>query len=207
VGGHQPRVSVSVVPPKATFPCISADDAAATRDATAELIRLGHRRIAIITDVVEQLSGVERLAGYRRALADARIPFVRRWQGQSTYSEEFGRRAALSLLDLDPRPTAIVCASDYIALGALKAASERSLRVPRDLSLIGFDDIEAVSRSLPPLASVRQPLHALGETAAQALIDRIEGRIATTQRPRPILLPTTLVRRESLAPPPGVIRE
>ncbi|MBA3709948.1 MAG: substrate-binding domain-containing protein, partial [Planctomycetes bacterium] len=103
-------------------------------------------------------------------------------------------------LGLDPRPTAIFCASDYLAVGALAAATAHSLSVPGDVSIIGFDDVEFARHARPPLSSVRQPLHEIGSAAASSLIAQIEtGKAGPTR----ILLPTSLVLRESTAAPRG----
>ena len=111
---------------------------------------------------------------------------------------ESGRRLAGRLLDLPERPTAIVAASDMMALGALRAASDRGLRLPEDLSVVGFDDMQLAAHVHPPLTTLRQDKLGLGAEAGRALLARIDG---SEDEPLTITLPVDLVERASTAPP------
>ena len=118
------------------------------------------------------------------------------------YSFASGHSSALSFLRLpeSERPTAIMCASDLVALGAIEACRSLGVAVPRDCSVIGFDDSELAALSSPPLTSVRQPMRHMGEAAARAVIDQHEGR---TSASHPMRLETRLVIRDSTCPAPG----
>jgi LacI family transcriptional regulator len=161
--------------------------------AAEHLRELGHERAAVIAGPLELPTSRERLAGFRRAL-DVPRRLVR---AASAYTIAAGREAAAALLRREPAPTALFCANDLIAAGALAAARERGLSVPDDLSVVGFDDSFFASVMTPALTTVRQPLARLGREAAEIAIDSIEG---TRQDPVRLTLPVELVVRESTAP-------
>ncbi|WP_448061143.1 LacI family DNA-binding transcriptional regulator [Cellulomonas hominis] len=168
-------------------------------DATAHLVGLGHRRIATITGPLEQANALARLAGYRTALIQAGIGSDDDLVRSGNFGIEAGYAGATYLLGLDDPPTAIVAGSDDTALGALRAVREAGLRVPQDLSLVGFDDHPVAAWLDPPLTTVRQPLVEMGATAVE-LVHRARTGSGHTLRPE---LATELVVRASTAPPPG----
>lgn len=174
------------------------DDAAAAHLATRHLINLGHRRIAHISGLA--LSGVaaRRIDGYRRALADGGVEFCPDYIIDGHFRFESGSQAVDRLLDLAKPPTAIFCANDSSALGALWQLRRRGVELPHAMSVVGFDDIPSAAVSDPPLTTIRQPRFDLGARASELLIELIEGR---THRGQTVTLPHALVVRESTAPP------
>lgn len=168
-------------------------------DATAHLVGLGHRRVATITGPQEQDNAVARLAGYRTALIRAGLPVDEELVVGGAYGVDAGFRATAVLLRLDDPPTAVFAASDDTAIGVLRAARERGVRVPEDLSVIGFDDLPVAAWLDPALTTVRQPLAEMGD-AAVALVHRARSGGPGSSH---LELATDLVVRGSTAPPPG----
>ncbi|GAA1109750.1 LacI family DNA-binding transcriptional regulator [Kribbella jejuensis] len=156
------------------IPSVSAAHHSGARQLTSYLTSLGHRRIGVIAGPREWLAADARLSGHSAALADAGIlpdpSLVRHDQPTTAH----GYRAAGSLLDLDPRPTALVAFNDKAAIGALQAAAERGLSVPGDLSIAGFDDLDLSRATTPQLTTVRQPLQEMGRMAVSLLIRLLE---------------------------------
>jgi len=166
---------------------------------TEHLIDLGHARIGTITGPMRYLCSQARLAGYRAALERSGVPGDPALIQHGDFHYESGRAAALALLDLHEPPTAIFAANDEQALGVYAAADERSLRVPDDVSVIGFDDVPMSQWVRPALTTVRQPIRELGELAAAAVLAAgVDGAPLPRGRTE---LPTTLVVRGSTAPP------
>jgi DNA-binding LacI/PurR family transcriptional regulator len=196
-------------------PGVGIADRAGARQAAEHLLGLGHRRIAILSmetrpdSYIGPLDGArragsvyavtdERLAGYEDALNVVGLDLAAlRVEERPSNSPRAAHEAALALLAERPRPTAILAMSDLFALAAIDAAKELGLRVPDDLSVVGFDDIPIASQVTPPLTTVRQPLVEKGRIAAELLFGR---RSAAA----PIVLPTELVVRGTTAPPPVV---
>jgi LacI family xylobiose transport system transcriptional regulator len=167
--------------------------------AARHLIDLGHRRIAVISGPTDYLCARARLEACRAALDTAGAPLDDRLVRSGRFQFADGLRFAEELLQLPERPTAIVCGNDLQALGVYEAARRTGLRIPRDLSVVGFDDIPVAHWCAPPLTTVRQPFADMGETAAQILLSLAAGKPSTQAR---IELGTTLVVRHSTAPPP-----
>lgn len=164
--------------------------------ATLHLLELGHRRIVCIGGPASTQVAQLRAAGYQRALDEAGV--VAQAVVDCPFTSPAGHAAAQVLLAAEPRPTAIFAGNDMIALGVLRAAAEHQLQVPRQLSVVGFDDIE-VSRYLhPALTTVGQCIGALGEQVAARLLERIRTPdLAVTQR---LIEPILLLRESSAAP-------
>lgn len=169
----------------------------ASRMATAHLIGLGHRRIAYIGDRHGHQSDAERCAGYRDALAAAGIAAARELIAAGDGKPEGGMAAAKKLLALRKPPTAIFCYNDMTALGALRSIHEAGLGVPRDVSVVGFDDLFIASYTAPPLTTVRQPMRRMGKLAMEHLLKLMSG----SEPAQTIHLPAELVIRQSTAPP------
>lgn len=185
--------------PPPDLPSVGATNWAGGLAATEHLLRLGHRRIAAISGPEHYLCNRARLAGYRSALEQARVRFDRVLVRHGDFLHEGGCRYGGELLDLTDRPTAIFAGNDQQALGVYEAARKRGLRIPDDLSIVGFDDL-AMSRWLPPpLTTVRQPLTEIGRVAAQMLGQLIEGGPLTSTQ---VELSTELIVRESTGPAP-----
>jgi LacI family transcriptional regulator len=192
-----------VIDPRTELPpdvaAVSAAHLAGARLATEHLLQLGHTRIAAIAGPLNWTATDQRLLGYRAALAAAgRLApdNLVRVGGEPTIAH--GRTAACSLLDLAEPPTAIVAFNDKIAIGAIEAAAERGLRVPGNVSVVGFDDLELSRVVVPRLTTVRQPLEEMGRLGVELLLRLIDGGEIDTLH---IELATELVRRESAAAP------
>ncbi len=168
--------------------------------ATRHLLDLGHRRIAMISGPTEWPCCRARLDGYRAALDAAGVPADPRLVRISTLYVEGGLRDGLELLRLPDRPTAIFTANDLQALGVYEAARQLGLRIPQDLSVIGFDDLPFTQWSGPPMTTVRQPLTDMGAAAAEMVLALASGRQPSSTR---VELATSLMVRQSTAPPPA----
>ena len=162
------------------------------RLATQHLLRLGHRRIAFISGEGEHPDAMERLRGYRTALEAGGIAYDPALVVPGDYLEVGGLLAVERLLQSRQRFTAIFAANDQMALGAALGLQRHSLRVPDDVSLVGFDDLPASSYAIPPLSSVHQPAYELGRAAACAMLHLLAGT-----EPKVQLAPPRLIGRES----------
>ncbi|WP_241003040.1 LacI family DNA-binding transcriptional regulator [Streptomyces sp. CB01881] len=166
--------------------------------ATRHLLDLGHRRIGLIGGPARMMCSRARTDGYRAALDMAGIPYDPGLVREGDFHHESGRRVGLELLALPDRPTAVFAGNDLQALGLYEAARELGLRIPEDLSVVGFDDLPLARWVGPPLTTVRQPLTEMAETAARLAIDLARGVRPGTLR---VDLATSLVERSSTAPP------
>ena len=165
--------------------------------ATQHLIQAGHRRIGHVSGPRGLFTVQERCEGYRRALAQAGIAFDEALVCFGSYEREFGATALAGLLALPAPPTAIFAASDYLAVGMLEALRDRAINVPRDMSIVGFDDMEFASLLMPPISTMRQSARDLGRTGVDMLLARLAGDAPPTVR----RLPVRLIERASVAPP------
>jgi DNA-binding LacI/PurR family transcriptional regulator len=166
--------------------------------AARELIQMGHTRLAVITGPLKLTNAAERLGGFMRALNAARIRIEPEFVQEARFDTESGYQAALRLLRMLPRPTAIFACNDLMAFGVLQAARELNLRCPEDLSIAGFDGLEFTKFTDPSLTSVYQPGYQLGATAGRLLLQRVDGMRSA---PKKVLLPTELKKRNSVGPP------
>lgn len=177
-------------------PTIAVTNEKGGYDATNYLVSLGHHAIGFITGVLDFGCSIERLEGYKVALASHNIPFESRYVIPGDFTELSGYSSTKALMSQKKPPTAIFCSNDEMAIGAVKAIQEIGLRVPYDVSIIGFDDISKASMVYPPLTTIRQPLFKMGENAANLLLDLIKGtKIDKTC----VVLQTELVIRGSCA--------
>jgi LacI family transcriptional regulator len=172
----------------------------ATTEVVTYLAGLGHRRIALVVPSRSDARVGNREDWYRPALVRAGLGPERALILRDAMSLEGGHRAGQRLLALEPRPTAAICHNDVMAIGLLQACAERGVRVPRDLSIVGWDDVPYASLVTPPLTTVRVPRYELGQAAARRLLDLMAGRPAGLAEP-PLAL--ELVRRQSCQPPGG----
>ncbi|SFX25890.1 MULTISPECIES: LacI family DNA-binding transcriptional regulator [unclassified Pseudomonas] len=171
--------------------------------ATRHLLELGHRDIAFIGGPADTSVAQMRQAGYCRALEEAGIELATGRMLDSDFTSTGGYRAAASLLEHQP-PSAIFAANDMIGIGVLRAAAERNVRVPSELSVIGFDDIQMSRYVYPALTTVGQSILQLGEMAAEVLLRRIATpALATEQR----IVTPSIVLRESTAPLSGAFAQ
>ncbi|MEP7054637.1 MAG: LacI family DNA-binding transcriptional regulator [Actinomycetota bacterium] len=196
-------IPLVVVDPRTTLPrdiaSVSAAHFAGARALSSHLVELGHRRIGVIGGPESWLASGDRLAGHAAALAAAGVlpspDLVRHVHATS----EDGYAAAGEFLDMRDRPTALVAFNDKVAVGALRAAAERGLRVPADLSITGFDDIDLSEATSPMLTTVRQPLQEMGRMAVSVFMRIIEHHAHEALH---IELATELVVRGSTGPVP-----
>ena len=179
-------------------PCVSVGHGGGAGDAMRHLLELGHRRIGAVTGPPGWVATEARREGYRAALARAGIPFDPALEVASDFERAAGASAAAVLLSLPEPPTAIFAFNDAIAVGTMRAAHELGVRVPEELSVIGFDDIAYATMVGPMLTTVRQPLGELGRTAVNLLLRLLER---PGSEPRQIELSTRLVVRDTTAPP------
>jgi DNA-binding LacI/PurR family transcriptional regulator len=169
--------------------------------ATQHLIDLGHKHIATITGPLHLSGAHARLMGFRRALKQAAIQVPMEYVQESSFDRAGGYSAALGLLQMTPRPTAIFAQNDMIAMGVAMAIRELGLLCPHDVSLVGFDGLDVTELMDPPLASVMQPGYQLGAMGIQLLLERVKE---PDRLFRHHVLPTTLRLGASIGPPPPV---
>ena len=184
--------------PASEAPTVGATNWAGGMAATEHLLGLGHRRIGFIEGPPRLLCSRARLDGYRAALDVAGVPVDDELIVPGDFYHESGFTGCNRLLDLAQPPTAVFASSDQMALGAIEALRRRGLRVPEDMSVVGFDDLPEVRWSAPPLTTVRQPLSDMGKLAARAVLDLARSVAPASQR---IELATELVVRASTAVP------
>ena len=180
----------------AGIPNVHIDNQVAARDAMDHLYALGHRRIGIITGPTESGLGRDRVLGAtvraREAGAERDLVVMK-----GDFTIESGAAAAERLLGRRDRSTAIFCFNDLMAIGAMNVARQRGLRIPGDLSVVGFDDILFARYTVPPLTTIAQPVREMGQETVRLLLGIIKGQLA----PLSVILPHRLVVRESTAPP------
>jgi LacI family transcriptional regulator len=193
-----PIVAIDPHAGRADLPTVESDSFGGARQATQYLIELGHTRIGFMGGRQDLRSAALREAGYRRALSDAGIAFDESLVREGRYEQRTAREPALSLLRGPSPPTAVFAANDLSGIAVLEVAAELGLDVPGDLSVIGFDDIPEASQMTPPMTTIRQPMQALGATAARMVVALMAGETPETNH---ILLPTRLVPRATTAPP------
>lgn len=173
---------------------VDVDNVGGAKMAVEHLIRLGHQRIAMITNAPLQYTASEdRLWGYRRALEENGLLYDEQLVRYGDFREESGYEAMSQLLALSTPPKAIFVASDLVAFGVMEAIKERGLGIPQDIAIVGFDDVRLANYVDPPLTTVRLPAYKLGARAAATLIRIIDGESVDNG----VLLETELVIRES----------
>ncbi|MBD3941099.1 LacI family DNA-binding transcriptional regulator [Microbacterium sp. NEAU-LLC] len=197
------RMPLVVVDPRERLPAgiatIGVNHAAASRELAEHLVALGHRRIGVIVGPREWSVSTARRAGVRAALADVGILHEDALVRSIDPTFERGVAAAQELLSAPDPPTALMCFNDKVATGALRAASDLGLRVPKDLSLTGFDDLDVGHVTQPRLTTVRQPLDEMGRLAVLLLSTLIDGRMPRTPT---VELSTQVLLRESTGSAP-----
>ncbi len=177
---------------------IDIDNRAAAASAVRHLISLGHREVGMIGHApLAFYAARERLEGFRMAMREAGLEVRAEWVREGDLTEESGYRAMAGILEQRQRPTALFAGNDVVAYGAIQAIKDAGLTIPKDMSLIGFDD-DLLSRYLnPPLTTVTNPAPGLGAEAARLLISKLKGRPLPCPRG---VLPTALALRESCGP-------
>ncbi|WP_407569432.1 LacI family DNA-binding transcriptional regulator [Deinococcus altitudinis] len=175
---------------------VMVDNVAGAREAVTHLTTLGHRRIGMIVGNLDISTARERLQGYREALEHAGLPYDERLVLPGNHREPDGRLAALRLLSKRLPPTALFVGNNEMTVGAVLATRELGLEIPRDLSLIGFDDSRWAQTMSPALSVVSQPTYELGQLACQRLLSLIAGQPLHGS----VRLPTRMIYRQSTAP-------
>ena len=178
---------------------VGFDNHAPAAELTRMVLDKGHRRLAMIAGIsqmndraADRMEGV-RATSERAGIARAQLPVI-----EAAYTFDDGARAFGELMALSPRPTAVMCGNDVLAVGAMQKARELGLRVPEDVSITGFDDIDLASVVAPKLTTIRVPHRRMGEAAAEMLIKLINKQPVERQ----IEIPTAIVERDTLGPPP-----
>ncbi|MFF0909372.1 LacI family DNA-binding transcriptional regulator [Microbacterium enclense] len=200
IAGEVPIVAIDPHTGRGDVPTVESDSFTGAQQAVHYLAQLGHRRIGFIAGRPDLRSAVARASGYREALASAGIPFDPALVGVGRYEKDVAREAAHAMLSLADPPTAVFAANDLSALSIVQVAAERGLRVPEDLSVVGFDDVPEAARAQPGLTTVRQPMQRLGGEAVRMVLALLAGEELDETH---IQLPTRLVARGTTAPPPA----
>ena len=177
------------------FPAVRVDNMGGATQAVQHLLELGHERIGFISGPKMSTSSIDRLKGYKNALAQNGRHFDAGLVKQGNLTPESGFQAAKEVLGRRERPTAILASNDLMAFGAIRAARSLGFRVPQDLSVVGFDNIPLSSYFEPPLTTVEIPMHSVGTASMQMLADLLSGREFSRVR----LFTTRLLVRESSA--------
>ena len=178
---------------------VASNDREAVAVATRHLIETGHRRIGLVEGPHGFRSAAERRAGFEQAMSEAGLKVPRSLIAGGTYRFDSGIAAGDRLLDVTPRPTAIVSSNDEMAAGVMHAARQRGMRIPDDLSVIGFDDTAIASHIWPPLTTVRWPIIPMARAAAAKLLaGAVEGEDDADE---PSMFLSTLIKRGSVAAP------
>ena len=190
--------------PAPSLASIGIDDFGAAREMTRHLIKLGHKRIGLITGRPNHASSGLRLQGYRAALAEAKIAEDAALIASGNFTYRSGLEAAEHLLALEQRPTAIFASNDDMAAATIAAAHRHHLDIPADLSVCGFDDTPLATTIWPELTTIRQPVAAMSDEAVTMLADLIRARRAGQEPPTPHRqLDFELIRRQSDGPAPA----
>jgi len=165
--------------------------------AVSHLLDLGHTHIGHVTGLLTHKPGRDRHEGFRTTLSGVGLNPAQAWVFEGNYTLEAGRTAALAWLKLPQRPTAVFCASDRCAFGFISALDEAGVRVPMDVSVVGYDDIDIAGHFVPPLTTIHQPRRAVGEQAANLLLGLLQG-----QQPKDVCIqlePWLVVRKSTAA--------
>lgn len=189
-----PMVNVCEVLDHVACPTVMLDNRAAAAAMTRHLIELGHKRIALVKGPARSPLTRDRIAGYCDALTEVGIAFDEQLLVAGNFSLKAGFDAAAQLLKLAERPTAIFCENDEMAIGAMQCLKQAGLRIPEDISVAGFDDINFAEYSDPPLTTIAQPAEEFGRTAVSLLIDVLQGRVTKAAK---VILPFDLIIRKS----------
>ncbi|MFF9172646.1 LacI family DNA-binding transcriptional regulator [Streptomyces sp. NPDC014793] len=180
------------------FPCVACDDAVAVQQAWRHLASLGHERIGLVLGPSDHVPSRRKLEAARLVARRTGEELPDEFVARSMFSLEGGQAAAARLLERGV--TGIVCASDPLALGAIRAVRRRGLTVPGDVSVVGYDDSAFMNCTEPPLSTVRQPIEAMGRAAVELLCAQLQG---ARSHPGELLFEPELVLRGSTAPPPA----
>ncbi|MEV0392042.1 LacI family DNA-binding transcriptional regulator [Polymorphospora rubra] len=192
-----PLVLVDRRPRGIKAPLVRTDNRKVTRGAISQLFEMGHTRIAMISGPRDFDTACQRLSGFRLAYKAAGTALPDELIRHGHLGEAGGYKAMNELLELDPRPTAVFCFNNLVTVGALKAIREAKLRIPTDISILAFDDMNLFPLVDPPISAIDQPAYEMGRAAADLLLRQLDGERGLGD----VVLPATMIMRESLAPP------
>jgi len=187
-------IDLDLIGPNANYLC--SDNIGGAMMAVEHLIDKGHTKIAFISDIFVTKPGYDRLIGFRKAMEKHKLPIVDDWILPGDFSEKGGYLSTKQLLENNHLPTAIFCAGDMMAIGAMEAIRERGLKIGKDMSLIGFDDVSLLKYVTPGLTTIRQKKEEMGQTAAKELLKLIHDPNYSAS---PITIETELVIRDTVA--------
>jgi LacI family transcriptional regulator, galactose operon repressor len=193
-----PFINVGVYRPDRPYPCVGADNEAAAYRAAMHVVELGHRRIGIVSALQRNNDRASaRVDGFRRALSENGIKLPQQWHVEVPYILDDAREAARYLLGLRERPSALVCGNDVIAYGVLLEAERSGYAIPRDLSVVGFDDLDWSRHLRPSLTTIQVPTGATWQRAGEYLVRHLAGEQTIMHHE----VDYSLIVRESTAPP------
>jgi LacI family xylobiose transport system transcriptional regulator len=193
-----PLVALDPAGERYSIPAVGSNNWSGALSGTRHLLDLGHRRIGVLTGPVKDLSARARLDGFRAAMDHAEIPYDDSLERSGIFTFENGLDLASQLLSLPQPPTAIMCGDDLQAMGVYEAARQAGLRIPDDLSVVGFDDVDQAAWMSPPLTTVRQPFARMASVAAKVVLGLAAGKPPGRGR---FELDTSLIIRASTATP------
>jgi LacI family transcriptional regulator len=196
VESNIPCVLIDIPVESSTVGYVTTDNVLGAKKAMEHLIELGHRNIAMVNGYMQAYVSQQRLKGYESSLREHGIKMRGDWVVDGEFDEKKAEEVVLALLASSPEITAIFCASDVMALGAIKACRQLGFSVPNDISIVGYDDILLASYVTPSLTTVGQKVLEMGYEAADLLIEMLEGRAKKNYR----ILETQLIKRKSSAP-------
>jgi DNA-binding LacI/PurR family transcriptional regulator len=189
-----PTVVLNHYMPDLPVSCVAIDNRTGAESVVNYLARLGHREIATITGDLKTQAGLDRLDGFVKAMKTRQLAVRDDYIRFGDFSLASARTAAEALLKMQDRPTAMFVASDEMAMEVIHVALAKGIRVPEELSIVGFDDNPIAAHGRVPLTTVRQPLAQMGTTGLELLMQQIQGK---RQNPSKLLLPTELIERQS----------
>ncbi|SDN71917.1 transcriptional regulator, LacI family [Paenibacillus sp. yr247] len=188
ITGEMPTLAVDTV---------MVDDYLGGYQAGNHLVELGHKRISILVEDMDNMSNRERIRGCKQAMANAGLHLDEHFVITGGFTVESGKSAMTNLLLLEERPTAVFACNDLLAIGAIRAAREHGMQLPADLSVVGFDNTILATLIDPPLTTIGQPIHEIGRQAVDLLVQEIKGEKLLKQRV--VLLPELVLRNSSAA--------
>jgi LacI family transcriptional regulator len=181
---------------------VRCDSIQAAYDLTRLFLAQGHRRIGLLSGPLNVSTSVDRVIGFRQALEEAGLAALPEWTQHGVFTVESGREMAERVLASNPRPTAILAGNNFLTVGTLRTLKAVGLRVPEDISIAGFDDMDPNILIDPFLTVAAQPAYQMGYQATRLLLERILA-VNDTQEYREILLPVEIIVRRSVSPWPG----
>ncbi len=191
---NAPFIIASARPVKKGMSFVDADNRQGAFAAVEHLVKLGHRRIATIAGDLTSSNGIDRVAGYRKAMKKHGLAIHDELIVSGDWQLDEGYQAMKKLLALKKKPTAVFCANDFMAVMAMRAIREAGMNVPRDIAIVGYDDNDFCIEKRPPLTSVRQPCYEMGKIACEKVIDFVEEK---KRGPVAIMLANQLMVRKS----------